>query len=100
MAAPKRQGLLFGKGPHTCFGRGVRESRSPPCRRAQPAVPFAVPEERRERDEVTCAGTESVGGTARTAGRNHLIRRRTGLHGEQRTINKDTSHGGYSRKAW
>ena len=47
MAAPKRQGLLSGKGTHTGFGEGVRESRSPLCRRARPGSPFAVPEERR-----------------------------------------------------
>src|SRR6266849_427684 len=46
MAAPKCPGLLFGKGTHTCFGGGVRESRSPPRRRAHLDVPFAVPEER------------------------------------------------------
>jgi hypothetical protein len=50
MAAPKCRGLLYGKGTHTCFGEGVRESRNPLCRRAQPDVLFAVPEERRVKE--------------------------------------------------
>src|SRR5260370_34609109 len=101
MAAPKCPGALSWRVPAQWEeprpeGRRSR-SRAPPCRQAQPDVPFAVPEERRERDAVTCAGTESVGGIA---DRNHLGRRRSTLRSERRTINKDKNHGGDSRKAW
>src|SRR5215472_12741012 len=67
MAAPKCRGALSWRVPaqwEEPRPEGRRsQSRAPLCR-AQPAVPFVVPEERWERDEVTCAGTKSVGATA------------------------------------
>src|SRR5208283_4179717 len=103
MAAPKCQGALSWRVPAQWEeprpeGRRSR-SRAPPCRRAQPDVPFAVPEETGKRRGTVYR--DGIGRrNRRTADRNQLSRRRITLRSERRTIDKDTNHGGYSRKAW
>ena len=98
---PSAKGCFLGRGPTLALGKESGQSRSPPCRRAQPDVPFAVPEKRRVKEGgIRVPEQNHVGGTLQECGPQPTQTGwRSDLLANDEAIDKDKNHDGYSWNA-